>query len=77
MDKRLAGVVARLKHTWVEQRTSAYDRRKPRAQESQCVSGSQFCRMSASDMCEFGVDFDLLDNLQGAPCSNPKCGEYA
>ena len=77
LDKRLAKVVAHLKYTWVEQRTGVYDARKPRAQERQCVSGHQLCRMSASDMCDFSWQCGLLNDLAGASCKSPKCAEYA
>ena len=67
-EKQLAQVVARLKYTWIEQRSCAYEERKPRAQEAQCVSGHQLARMSAKEMCEFAAQCRLLQDAQGEPC---------
>ena len=76
-EKSLARVVAHLKYTWIEQRSSAYDARRPRAQEGQCVTGHQLCRMSARDMCDFSQQCELLDLAQDSFCQNPRCAEYA
>jgi len=78
LDKKLAQVVAHLKYTWLEQRTRDYDARRPRAQESQCVSGHQLCRMTAWDMCQFSLQCDFLSDLEEPrECTNPKCADYA
>lgn len=74
-QKQLHQVVARLKYTWLEQRTSVYEERKPRAQEAQCISGHEICRLSAQDMCAFAKQCRLLDDAQGSACQNPKCAE--
>ena len=76
VEKKLAQLVAHLKYTWIEQRTSQYEERRPRAQESQCVSGHQLCRMSARDMCEFSLQCELLDGLEEGVCQNPKCEDH-
>ena len=76
VEKKLAQLVAHLKYTWREQRTSQYEERRPRAQESQCVSGHQLCRMSAQHMCEFSLQCELIDGPGHSVCQNPKCDEY-
>ena len=51
-EKQLAELVAHLKYMWVEQRSDAYDARKPRAQQQGTVSGHQLVRMDARAMCQ-------------------------
>lgn len=72
-EKRIARIIAHLKYTWPHQRTAVYEGLKPRAQEQQAVTGHILCRMSAKDMCKFGVEWGLLDDLQGTPCTNTRC----
>ena len=73
----MAELVAHLKYMWVEQRTGAYDARKPRAQQQGTMSGHQLVRMDARSMCEYALSANLLDDNFGSACRNPKCAEYA
>ena len=73
----MAELVAHLKYMWVEQRSDAYDARKPRAQEKATVSGHQLVRMDARSMCEYALSANLLDDNFGSACRNPRCAEYA
>ena len=76
-EKKLHQVVARLKYTWIEQRTTAHEKRSSRAHEAQCISGHEICQLSAKDMCVFAKQCRLFDDVQGAACKHPKCGNYA
>jgi hypothetical protein len=76
-DRQLAELVARMKYTWIEQRSEVYEGRKPRAREEQTVTGHQLCRMSAKDMCDFDREWGLLEDLQGRTCPNPQCEAWA
>ena len=71
LDKRMAQVVAHLKYTWVEQRTAKYDARVPRAQEKQCVSGHQLCRMTTLDICEYSLQCGFLGESYKRPLPKP------
>ena len=74
LQKQLWRVTAHLKYTWVHDRTDAYnDKKEKRCRAPVVRSGDELARMTVRDFCHFLFEDGLLVDLQGQPCTNPKC----
>jgi hypothetical protein len=73
VDRELARVRQKLKYTWTDQRTDVYNAKKPRAQSELSMSGHRLCRMTANDAVSYALVEELVVDLEGKPCRNPKC----
>ena len=74
LQKKLWRTTAHLKYTWIQNRTAEYENKAAKRVRGEVVrSGDELTRMTVRQFCLTLFEDGLLLNLEGMPCTDPRC----